>query len=429
MLDQILQELYIGKTPELLEIESLIHKIRSDNTEATFLTDPTYSKDMKRINRIFEDLFGFELFSITIIRSSSTNAFTMPISSALDIMPQYRVKENLLVSNSKGFKYKKEAGYCCLVFMYNSLLFNKEFSDAEILAIILHEIGHNFQSVINDTLYYTSDIVRILNIIAVFIEAMSRVEDLPGIISTIVGTGLGMAISTNKFKKAYTNFMNEIMENDNLQIIVSISDIINRSVEEVKMNIRYLSNLVLRYGNIPGILKSCILSKVSNPFGKTGEEVADSFATIYGYGPEISSAMLKFETIISGPYAKQLLWSCPLIGQLLAIYDLPLHILLTAFDEHPSGIQRAQLAKSNLERELKQSYMDPAMKAKLKKDISDIDDAISEYKKACRNIKNPNAIHTAWYNVMYEIGKGGNTKKSERLMSNIDKAFNNVKLR
>lgn len=428
MINQILQELYIGKTPELLEIESLIHKIRSSNTEANFLTNPTYSKDMEKINRIFEDLFGFEIFSLTIMRSSAANAFTMPVSCAIDIMPQCRVKDNLLVSN-KGFKYKKEAGYCCSVFMFNSLLFDETFTDAEIVAIILHEIGHNFQTVINDTLYYTSDITRVLNIIVNLIRSFTSVEDTSELIGTIIGTGIGLGTSTNKFRKLYAKFIKDIRDNESLALIFGMAGLVLDATIEVRMNIKYLLGLVYRYGNIPGIVKKCILNKISDPFGKTGEEVADSFATIYGYGPDISSAMVKFDTTAIGPATQRVLMSVPVLGHLLTIYNLPITILVTAFDEHPSGIQRAQIAKADLERELTQSYMDPAMKSKIKKDIVEIDKAIDRYNKARTDIKNPKAIQVIWFSFIYEMTKGGIGKKSERLMSNIDKAFDDAKLR
>lgn len=141
MLDQILQELYVGKTPELLEVEKLIGKIRSSNTEATFLTSPTYSKDMEKINRIFEDFFGFEVFSLMVDRATYQNAYTIPISIAIDITPQYRLKNNLLATD-KGFKYKKEAGYCCIVHIYNNLFFDNRYSDA-----IMRDIDNTFNSV------------------------------------------------------------------------------------------------------------------------------------------------------------------------------------------------------------------------------------------------------------------------------------------
>lgn len=427
MTNQILQELYIGKTPELLEIESLIHRIRSSNTEANFLTNPTYSKDMEKINRLFEELFGFEIFSLTIMRSSAANAFTMPVSCAIDIMPQCRVKENLLVSN-KGFKYKKEAGYCCSVFMFNSLLFDETFTDAEIVAIILHEIGHNFQTVINDTLYYTSDVTRVLNIIVAFVSVTS-IENIPELIGAIIGTGIGLGISTNKFKKVYAKFIKDIRDNESLALIFGMAGLVLDAIIEVRMNINYLIELITRYGDVPGTVKNCILSKISDPFGKTGEEVADSFATIYGYGPDISSAMLKFDTTAVGPATQRALMSVPVLGHLLTIYNLPITILVTAFDEHPSGIQRAQIAKADLERELRQSYMDPAMKSKIKKDIVEIDKAIDRYNKARTDIKNPKAIQALWFSFIYEMTKGGIDKKSERLMSNIDKAFDNAKLK
>lgn len=428
---QVLQELYIGKTPELKEIESIIHRVRNSHTENTFFTDPTYDKDISKINRIFEDFFGFEIFSLVIQRSSAANALTMPISSAIDIAPQYRVKKNLLAT-SKGFKYKKEAGYCCAVTIYNGLLFDDRFTDAEILAIILHEIGHNFESVINDTLYYTSDVVEVLNALVAFIQvALPSQGNMATIMGGITGVGIGKIITSNWFKKFNVKFTDFILKNDGLKSIFGIMSIIGDSINELENNILYVVSQVMKYGSLPRTVISVILSKIGRPTGKISENIADSFATVYGYGADLSSAVLKFDSFSVGTAVERGIMNIPVISQLMAIYDLPLDLFITAFNEHPTGIERTKMAKANLQRELKSAYLDPKMKIHIQNQIKDIDKALSKYESLSKNIENPKAFSALLNIFIYNVDVGDKkiSKKSDKYMSNIDRIYNTVRLK
>lgn len=430
MLDQILQELYVGKTPELLEIERLIGKIRRSNTQATFFTNPTYSKDMEKINRLFEDFFGFEVFSLMIDRSTSQNAYTIPLSIAVDVAPQYRVKNNLLATD-RGFKYKKEAGYCCIVHMYNNLFFDDKFTDSEILAIILHEIGHNFETVINQTLYYTSDSVSILRTVIKFIAYVMEHSDIKDILTHITALSIVEIITSTHFKKLSDAMTREIASDPNLRVIFGIAILYFDCVKEININIGYIRTEIMKYGKIPEILKKALLRKIGRPFGTTSENTADSFATIYGYGADLSSAMLKISTETNGPIIKKTIYNIPLLSQMVALYDLPLDIVCSILNEHPSSIERAKLAKANLQRELKASYLDPKMKAQIQRQINEIDDAVTKYENMSKRISNPRSFRALWDIFFYSL-KGGakmSDRKSKDIMGDVDKIFADVKLK
>ena len=79
------------------------------------------------------------------------------------------------------FKFKKEAGYAAIVCIYAGLIFNPNYSTEEIMAIIMHEIGHNFQEAISGVnLWFTSfgKVADIVKLIAGIMNAMK--EDVFG---------------------------------------------------------------------------------------------------------------------------------------------------------------------------------------------------------------------------------------------------------
>lgn len=95
------------------------------------------------MSRLLADEFGFKELYITVIAGNERNAITPPISYAIECMPLFRLKKNLYVDKN-SMKFKPESGYVLTMSIYSGLLLSDDFSDAEIMAVLLHEIGHNF---------------------------------------------------------------------------------------------------------------------------------------------------------------------------------------------------------------------------------------------------------------------------------------------
>ena len=107
-----INEVYFGKTKELLEIESLIGVIREkygpkkgDNIINKYVykgdrAKTNSSPEMLKINRLFEKAFGFESFFLMVIHLGTQNAMTMPVSGCLDA-PEDTHK---IQASCKGFK-------------------------------------------------------------------------------------------------------------------------------------------------------------------------------------------------------------------------------------------------------------------------------------------------------------------------------------
>lgn len=427
MTEEILQELYVGKIKELKEIESLIGKARSRYMGETYTGGMIiFSKEFEKINRLFEDLFGFKNFSLLIDGTSIINAYTRPIAYAIDIAPQFRLQKNLMVSNT-GFKYKKEAGYCCIVYITTGMLLNKAFSNAEIVAMILHEIGHNFQSVLNDTHYYFTDCIGAMRFLAVFLEQYVQYGPVKASIDTI-----GFAAQSSNFAKDFLIKLTDLsVKSPMILSAIGGINLIKSVLIDLNINMSYVVNLFMRHITLPATFVASILKRLFNPLGRSAEQIADSFATIYGYGPDLSSAFNKISEKGAGIEMQNLLYSCPILGQLIASYDLSTEILLTGIDEHPPFISRIGLVKANLTRELKDTSLDPKMKQKILNDIKLVESEMNDYKNLAKIYDyNPRGINASWYVFIYEFTKGDQrqNKVSQRIMGNINKINSNMRL-
>lgn len=428
MTEQFLHELYVGKTKELEEIESLIGKARSKYMGKTYTGGRiTFSDEFEKINRSFENLFGFSNFALALDNTSMVNAYTMPIAYSVDIAPQYRLKKNLTLSNG-GFKYNKDAKYCCIVYITSGMFLNKDFTNGEILSMILHEIGHNFQSVLNDAHYYLTDIQSVFRALVIFIDEFSKY----GPVVATTNTTEFITKSSNFVKTLDIKLSSMIAQIPGLSTVLGMIGVIRAIFKDMNINIFYVLNLLGKYSSLPITFVGSILSKILNPLGKSGEQVADSFATIYGYGPELSSAFNKISKKGYGIKAEDAIYKTPVIGTMVAGYNLPFEILLSAFDEHPAFLQRIQLVKANLTRELNDSNLDPKMRQKILEDLKNVEIAIKDYEKLSKSATyNPRAINAAWYVFIsdYTNQEDKQKKVSEKIMGNIDRINANLKLR
>ena len=222
----IVQEVYIGKVPEIEDIFTEFKELR--HTYAAWKTGNT-SKRTAKIEKMIEDFWGFKAFSLDIDPSSAPNAFTYPVATSIDIDPSKYIK-----TTSKGYFYTKEANVAALSVITKGLFCNKAFSDEEAFAVFLHEIGHSFvhrspMIISQQEVYKTSMIIQIVqNIILGILMAN------PLIISDAISAGL----SSSNFYKLFMTRINKAIK----KIPV---------LREVNMSLSYLTSVFMNtVGNI-----------------------------------------------------------------------------------------------------------------------------------------------------------------------------------
>lgn len=270
--DESFNEEYIGKLPEFIKVTELFDKMLEKAKDDPKKMNPNNWKENEQICTILAKVFGLKRVWFYWVPHDMRNAFTVTIRSFLVLGDS---KDLIEYRTGKGFYDTSHRsvftiyGYCGL------LLPEAKMTGKELLAIFLHELGHNFDY---SPYHHVSFLAKAM------IEAGGSTID-----------------QNNSVKMDYYN-----------QVVDQYDSYYSKnSVKRKKERERY-EKAIEKYLN-SGLLKnflSCIVNIIYMPIyalisiptqlsqldGKKGEQFADSFATAYGYGPELISALGKLGT-------------------------------------------------------------------------------------------------------------------------------------
>jgi len=221
-----------------------------------------------------------------------------------------------------------------------------ELNAEELLAIILHEVGHNmYASPLN---FLSKNLVQMLLDVCKFPVLYSE-------INKSIERGFDESPGAKKFLTITMDIIQEI-------------DIFFKSLQVINYN-----NLI-EYLMKPEQLISLI--SFGNIFGYTDEKYSDSFATAYGYGPALSTALNKFEKM-EGVGMNKLINSIPVLNWYNDFNKVLFRILIGAFDPHPHTSARIAAQLHKLKKEINDPNLDPRVKKEIQKDIDVLEDFIN----------------------------------------------------
>ena len=373
MIFDYLTEVYIGKTKELLLAETQLDIFRKKYmSKYVFNTRVNSDKDLLKFDRMMEDIFGFGCFTLHIHNQPSVNAFTMPIDFRCD----YKNPTDNIIADKNGFKFKKEYSYAAILGIYSGLIFNPAFTTPEIMALLLHEIGHNFNSALNKSN-------------GTFTNIIVTIETFTSIISCSPLEFINTIKNSNKMRMALDTAGKNMREQNAIPVIVY--DVFKQLQSVLSTTALTISD-ILRVGSLGSLtiitaLYDCVRSAsmyIINPANiiskiiglnimYKSELTADNFPTIYGYGPELASALNKFEgaegdssSIIMRSFNK-----IPVLSTIMHCNEIPVFFLAQMFDEHPHSTARIKDQLDLLNLELSKQDMDPKMVDRIKKDIKE----------------------------------------------------------
>ena len=371
---EVLDEAYVGKTKELKKMEFLIDKIRKKyipilggsgfyGVASMLNTQIESSAEWQELRKCFEDTFGF--YSVSLILDSTSelpNAYTVPVN--LDLLANVRSPFALEV-NGKGIKYDKKQRCCTIIVVYASLLFSQKLSSAEVFAVLLHEVGHNFNTAVLPAFLPVPIFVLINHILA----NSKNTNPLDALV-------LFLWILTPG-RVAYNYIQRFIQENPSLllakKLFVGASSIlsyINSFISKIMMPVAKLSNLnvVASFLRAPGILAMKLIT--ANVFTYHQETFSDSFATLMGYGPELQSALVKMDDVIDeGINTDAAFKHFPLIGHWMGLNEYVMDHFASLIDGHPNINARIKTSISILEKDLEDPRIDKKTKYIIKDDL------------------------------------------------------------
>ena len=379
--------------------------------------------------------FGLKDIIIQLIPSAMTNAMTFPITTSIECSNKARVKANLIVYRT-GFKYKTSAGYVIMTFIFSNLFLNPKLSAGEVLAVILHEIGHNFQLVLDNKVYFLHDYTTIASDIGAIYKEVSEGELSSAALTLVSRNIIIPTILSNKNKATIA----QKMRTTKSDFVINISDLVFTLFSAFSQGSRWYNSIynlsILLKGTIDiptTVIKREInnmINFITNPTGYRNEKLSDNFATIYGYGPELSRALLIMDLELNKDY--DIVQQIPLVGILLRnLYGL-LDLLTSVFRTHPESFARAVDQIKYLKEELDESDLSPKAKAIIAKEIKEIEDNMDSILKDPQLDKRWNLFSYAYAIHITQSGSDLSGKilakdSHEQIRNTYNKAIKNIK--
>lgn len=309
-----LNEIYFGENIVTDRIVDIIDKmqhtkidLKSKNSEA--------AKLIRDLCDALEDFSGAKRVEIDI--DEDAMCYTIPAP--------YKKRPAFFVTK-EGIRFKKNEDVMILITANPTFLFSRNgktaYTPREITAMLIHEIGHNF----------SQSILPIYDIIA-SIKIALRVKN------NITRNGDKLS---NSDKEDINTLKETIMK-----VCGNISDKATTLINSIKI-----------------MISSKLASLATVHTGAYADEViADSFATMYGFGKDLGSGLIKLEDKIIKPIDKSLGFMGILFGALFTG-------ILILYDEHPSDITRLYKIVNQLEYELKtDKNLLPEDRKQIQKDI------------------------------------------------------------
>lgn len=382
---QYVNEAYFGKTVNLVKLEKCIGELRQDYS---FKRDYTATPEIKRIEDCIKAQFNFDHVSLNIIPQNIPNAFTYTLGTRFDIIKEDKLRKTVIADQKNGYRFRDNNGFVLVVAIYGGVLANKNFTDAEIVAILLHEIGHNFADVISEKIrlenyeFYKSwwEVVLLR---ALFSLGLTLPEDISFTIS-----------NNNEYQEKKKEKEKPVGK------VRSFFEYISGRLSDLEFNYKVFKSNVI-YGLVIGLIGTRYFDKRANSTagsrrilstaGRQNEVIADKFAAIYGYGAEQVSALSKL-TLDLLP-AEEVLMKLP-FGSVLISNVTQASKDYHKYDEHPNIVQRANTMIKSLEFELNKKNLDPEMRKIIKDQIKEME----ECKKAFMTINEDD-------NVKFQIEK------------------------
>ena len=377
---EFLNEAYFGKTKALLELESAIHDLRKHYELGSNMIG---TKDIKRVEDAIKKQFNMEYFSLNIIPQNIPNAFTYKIATRFDIAVTNKLKKMVIADQKNGYRFRDKNGLVIVVAIYSGVLLNPEFTDAEIVAILLHEIGHNFSDVISNYVKLGNNCMLVLWVIKIIIQALLAVENPKNINGLINGISSTVQ-NTNVFQKIKKEFMenySELFDNVFFRAINAGIGMFKDVMTNIAMAyIRLIQGTTisigsLLFGGTDNILKvRGILDKPFDfvqklTFKRHDEIIGDKFAAIYGYGPEQYTALNKLKKTLLP--AEDIIRQLP-YGDVFLANAKVANIDSFAGDSHPHNIQRLNTMIHSLEFELSKPNLEPEIKKTVEKQLKEM---------------------------------------------------------
>lgn len=354
----ITEATYYGKNEQLLKAEKLLDEmLQIAATKGT--SSDAFTSKMLQVSDILKNLYGFNTLQINnscLFALSPILLYAFTTTAGCTLCHSAIIKYTKMATGKmdtwqvdfdkkhRGIKFKPNSKYSMRMFLGMELFLpygENTLTGGEILAIMLHEIGHNF---------YVGPIrefgVEFLGALTAA-DLISYIHDYIYGHAIVEGSSVIDEYIPDNMKTGMTQFVNTV-------------GMITTPIGQFNTAFKILRALI-EISIYIGLLVSRMIVKIPRAIIKyDSEKYSDAFATSYGYGAELSSALdklghLKFVGLSDNKNAQYVL------DFLYALYRIPLQMILALCDEHPNTQGRLKNDIKYME-EAGKKIIDPSLK-------------------------------------------------------------------
>ena len=394
---QALNETYFGRTAGINRCFNAFCDFRHKYVDSSFLRgikniDADHDKDLRRFIAEMERQFGFYSFSFIISNSLSENMATIPILfydkrerknqfSHGKYRPNRSNIREWVYSDKEGYHFNKDLEASCIIIANAQMLFNEELTDEEAFAIVLHEVGHNFQSFLNNDMLALGSVNCFLMYIMFIIDLYFRLitGDYGGYVQDLFNLLLVDQNSHKSLSKLYNDLTSEENKNNVYSYFNFIKGLLSvpREILMSVIMVPLAPVLGLAAGIRQFLSNLSIIGTITHAYGYMGEQMADNFPTYYGFGKANVNAQVNKMPSPFGPLS-QGVGKIPIVGHLYNFTLLPAQMLLSISDVHPADVVRAKSIINSMKTDLNDPALSPKLRAELKKQVDESEELVDK---------------------------------------------------
>lgn len=349
---QILKEAYFGNSNYLKQAVKHIDELMEVANKSDSKYELSKSRPNKKLEEVLAKQFGVKSVNIHWMRVERANFYTRPYISQFSGISEYVNRTEY--EKMKIFKNSEKEIY---ITGTDSFLTNVGLTPEEVLACILHEIGHNFDTTV----------LKIMQGLPVF--WMSKIMSRAGRIVDLVRDSIRRKISKiyDPIQTIWFLYMKEMTFMGPIQRIQKIFSPNNHLMGPNE----YIKTIL---GG------SLIMNAISTMPGYGGERFADSFATSYGYGPEIGTALMKLQSYYKeNTFYGSVINSIPVLNSIYSCAIIFGELVSSITGVHPENGTRIKASINKLRRDLNDPSIDPALKKAIQKDLDAMEQVYEDY--------------------------------------------------
>lgn len=391
-------EAYFGKTKFLIKaaaaLDRALKRMHKMGLDKTFQINWSHDKDIKEAAKWYEQEFGFRM-NLFFDNTPIPNGYTTPpsmgfinrIATGGNDMPKLPLKDNRYYDSSHK--------YLCTVVIFTTLAYSMDDGD-ELCAIILHEIGHNFDNSVVTYAYKAFCLYE-------FLSGKNFIQHVIGELAPywywIKGQIFTAVISKIPHLGALLHKCMELM--------IQYQDALFIPIIIARIQHDDLFGMIFKTFTDP-------MHQLTLFFGAGREVYADSFATAYGYGPALHRAFVSLEKNYRHNENNLYGADIPLLHISFDLASAWQSVLCALCDEHPSDIYRAISSRDKLEKDLNDPRTPPEVKKSLKRDLKEVNEVI-KYMTSDDKIKNQE--YFTWFYNNLAVKTDGYIEVRNRLVS------------